>query len=196
MKRILNIIFISVLMLSLSSCFWTKEEVNKEKIIEQIEEDIKDEWIKKVKEEMNKDVKDISQKLLDWEISDEEAQKAMLDSINNSTSLNSELKKQKEKMPKVLEILKSNLECLEDADNKSEIKKCYEKSEKLAKKYWIEEMYKGGEDDEDFNWWKEEKKEVIADITSWIKELEKMLPCIEKAKVMTDFMKCSQENMK
>jgi len=59
----------------------------------------------------------------------------MLDSINNSTTLNSQLEKQKEEMPKMLEILKFNLECLEDADNKSEVKKCSEKSEKLAKKY-------------------------------------------------------------
>jgi len=199
MKKIIWIITILILSFGLSSC-WDKEndlnkiEKNQNIEIEQINEDIDN--MKKIKEEMSKDVKDISQKLLDWEISDEEAQKAMLDSINNSTTLNSQLEKQKEEMPKMLEILKFNLECLEDADNKSEVKKCSEKSEKLAKKYWIEEMYEDEEDEEDFNWWKEEKKEVISELKDWIQMFENILPCIEKAKVMTDFMKCSQENMK
>ena len=203
MKKILNIIIISVLILSLSSCFWTKEEVNKEKLIEQINEEIKDEWtnseeIKKVQEEMNKDVKDISQKLLNWEMTDKQAEEAMLESMNKSWAVSNMLEKQKKQMPKILEILKVNLKCLTKADSKSDAKKCEDKSNKLAKKYWIEEVYDDEDDEfnEDFEWNAEEKKEVIADITSWIKELEKMIPCIEKAKVMTDFMKCSQENMK
>ena len=67
-------------------------------------------------------------------MTEEEAEKAMLDSMNDSETIQTQLEKSKEEMPKVLEILKFNKQCLTKADSKSDAEKCEESSIELAKK--------------------------------------------------------------
>lgn len=200
MKKLLLLITLTLL---LSSCFWKKEEANteisKEKVIEQIEQKAKDEWIdleeiKKAQEEMGADMKDISQKVLSWDMTDEQAEKAMMKSLNNSSSLTNMIEKQKKQIPQTLEIIKANLKCIKKADSKSDWEDCIVKSNKLAKKYWLTDMIETTEKFEvDFVWNKESKEKIITDTQEWIQQLEKILPCIQKAKIMTDFIECSEK---
>lgn len=203
MKNTIKTLIIILLIMSLSSCFWKKEEANteisKEKVIEQIEQKAKDEWIdleeiKKAQEEMGADMKDISQKVLSWDMTDEQAEKAMMKSLNNSSSLTNMIEKQKKQIPQTLEIIKANLKCIKKADSKSDWEDCIVKSNKLAKKYWLTDMIETTEKFEvDFVWNKESKEKIITDTQEWIQQLEKILPCIQKAKIMTDFIECSEK---
>lgn len=202
MKKTIKIIVIMILILSLNSCFSKKEEPVKNdnaNIQKEINSPINNqdevskknvETVKKIQNEMSDDMKDISQKMLDWKITDEEAKEAFLNSMDNSNTLKSQLEIQKEQMPKMLKIMKASLECVKDIDNKFDAKKCEDESKKLAKKLWIEDMY---EDDEEYEWEQDKKAETISDIEKWITQLEKAIPCLEKAKVMTEFMECSND---
>ena len=73
---------------------------------------------------MKDDIVDISEKVQEWEMTEEEAEKAMMDSLNNSETVQTQLEKSKEQMPKILEIIKFNKKCITEADSKSDAEKC------------------------------------------------------------------------
>lgn len=189
MKKLL-LIFVSIaLLMSISSC-GKKEVVEDTPVITQSEEAIQ----KQIKEEMKDDVEDISQKLESWDMTEEEAKAAMLDSINSSETIQTQLEKSKVQMPKLLEILKASQECLKGAKSKSDAVKCNEQTKELAEKLWVSEMFDDEEDDDDFEWSNEIREETLVEIKGWIDEFEKMLPCIEKAENMSDMMQCGADS--
>jgi len=115
----------------------------------------------------------------------------MMQMMNRSQSGKNMLQKQKEQMPKILTLLKSNRSCLSDAQSKSDAKSCEEKSIKLAKKLGMDDMYEGEDDTEEFTWSENEKKQALLEMDQGIKEIEKSLPCIKKATTMSQMMHCS-----
>ncbi len=196
MRTILKIMLL-VSVLILASCGSNKEEVKKENIqkqnIEQKVDNKEKENSEKIKNEIKDNVDEISQKVLNWEMTQEQAQKAMLDSINKSWTVQDQLSKMKKQMPLTLEMMKTNLSCIEKADNKSDMIKCGLESNKMAKKLELDDFEAFDESEYD-NWTKDEKEADIKDLKNAIKDLEEMMPCIKKAEKMTDVMKCNKEN--
>ncbi len=121
----------------------------------------------------------------------QEQKMLMMQMMNQSQTGQSMLQKQKEQMPKILKLLKINRACLGKADTKSDAKACEKESKKLAKKLGIEEDFHD-EDEENFVWNENEKKQSLADMDEGIKHIEHSLPCIKKANTMSDMMQCSQ----
>ena len=117
----------------------------------------------------------------------------MLNSMNNSKTVQSQLEITKEQTPKMIEWIKVNKECIEDSDSKSDAEKCMDESNELAKKLGLNDFYIE-EEDEDFDWNSEEKKLMLSDLNEGLEQMEKMLPCIEKAEVMTDLMQCGMDD--
>jgi hypothetical protein len=121
----------------------------------------------------------------------EEQKALMMKMMNQSQTIQSMLQKQQVQMPKVLEVLKSNRACIAKADTKSDAKACEKESEKLAKKLGLEEDF-DDEGEEDFVWNEEEKRRALANMDEGISHIERSLPCIKKAKTMSDMAQCSQ----
>ena len=191
MKKILLISLMLVLSLSISSCDEEKIEDKKVNDKEIILEDKEIEVAEKIKNEMKDGIKEISDKIASWEITSEDAEKLMIDSMNNSETVKSQLEIEQEQMPKMLQIIKANRECFDDVDNKSDADKCVEEAEELAKKLGVEEFYSEDEEYEEDEWIQEDKEEMLAEMDIYIKQMEQMLPCILDAEVMTDLMNCS-----
>lgn len=126
-------------------------------------------------------------------MTDEEAKKAMLDSMDNSKTMQGQLELQKKQMPKMLEVIKFNKKCFEDVDNQSDAEDCVAKSKKLSKKLGLDDFFTDDEEDKEIEWNQDDKEATLAEMDDSIAQMEKMLPCIEKAKVLTDMMKCSTE---
>ena len=197
MKKWLLVSLVLVLILSLSSCW---EEKVEDKIMEETTAQIQEETqeqidaVQKIEEEMEADIKDISEKLESWDMTSEEAQAAMLDSMNSSETVQSQLELQKVQMPIMLEVIKENRKCLGDADDKDDVEDCMDEAKELAKKLKVEELYWEEDEDagyEDFEWGEEDKKLMLAEMDIAIEQMENMLPCILEAEVMTDMMNCS-----
>ena len=125
-------------------------------------------------------------------MSKEEQKALMMQAMNNSSMMQNRLKEQKEKMPKILTLLKSNRECLSHADTKTDADKCARKSKQMAKKIGLKDEF-DEEENEDFIWNKEEKAKALADMDKGIAAMDKMLPCIQNAQNMTDMMRCNKE---
>ena len=195
MKKWLLVSLVLALVLSLSSCGEEKVE-NKieEKVLDNtiIQEEL--DTVEQIEKEMEADIKDISEKVENWEMTEEEAQAAMMASMNNSETVQSQLELQKVQMPIMLKVIKENRKCLGDADNSDDVEKCMEEAKDLSKKLGVEELY-GDDDleDKDFTWGEEEKTQMLAEMDEAIESMDKMLPCIAAAEVMTDLMQCSVE---
>ncbi len=125
-------------------------------------------------------------------MSKEEQKELMSKAMDNSKMGKNMLLKQKEQMPKILEILKANRVCLNSANNKKDLKNCEKKSMALAKKLGMEDTHKNIKDDDDFVWDENKKKKIVSQIDQGIKDIELSIPCIEKAKVISDVTKCMQ----
>ena len=193
MKKWLLVSLVLVLVLSLSSC---GEEKIEDKIVEEITAQVQEEidTVQQIEEEMEADIKDISEKLESWDMTSEEAQAAMLESMNSSETVQSQLDLQKVQMPIMLEVIKENRKCLGDADNAEDVEKCMNDAKGLSKQLGVEELYWDDElEDKDFSWGEEKRIQILAEMDEAIEGMEKMLPCIMEAKVMTDLMKCSVE---
>jgi len=133
MKKILLISLMLVLSLFLVSCGEKKvEDKSVEKTTNSEQKQI--ETSKKINEEMKDDIADISEKMKNGEMTEVDAEKAMMDSMNKSKTIQNQLEIQKEQMPKMLKVIKANRECFEDVDNKSDAEKCVDEAKKLSKK--------------------------------------------------------------
>ncbi len=119
----------------------------------------------------------------------EEAEEAMMDSMNNSKTVQTQLEKTKEQTPKMIEWMKVNKKCIEVADSKSDAKECMGKANKLAKKLGLPDFFIE-DDTEDFDWDSNEKELIVSDLKEALEQREIMLPCIENAENMTDLMQC------
>jgi hypothetical protein len=143
-------------------------------------------------QEMAKIMQEVQKKIkANPNMSEEEKKALMMQAMNNSSMMQNRLKEQKEKMPKILTLLKSNRECLSHADTKTDADKCAKKSKQMAKKIGLKDEF-DEEENEDFVWNKEEKTKVLADMDNAIAHMEKILPCIQNAQNMSDMMTCSK----
>ncbi len=199
MKKIFLIISMLILSIFITSCWEDKVEDKVENKVENKinQEQTKEEQNKKIIDEISDTTKEISDKIASWKITSEEAEQIMLDWLNNSKTVKSQLELQKEQMPKLFELMKEQESCLKDADNKDDVIDCVEDSKKLAKKMGISEMYMDDGADEDLKdlvWDDAEKEKTLKEMEEWLAEMEEKLPCLENAEVMTDMMKCYDEN--
>ncbi len=123
-------------------------------------------------------------------MSKEEQEQLLIEAISGSKGMQSKFEKVKSGMPKMVEAMKFGKECLSKADSKSEAKTCMDKVDAMIKESGLDEH--DDEEDEEFNWSPEDKKQMLAEIDEGIKEMEDRLPCIKKAKNMMDMMNCNQ----
>jgi hypothetical protein len=174
MKKFLSILTTTTFLM-LSTTTWAKEAPTPEQM-----------------QEMGKIMGQLQEKLkTNPNMSEEEQEALMMQMMNQSKMGNDVLQKQKEQLPKILKISKSNRVCLGKADTKAETKECEKKSKILAKKIGLKDSF-NYEDEEDFVWNKEEKTKILADMDKWIKEMERSLPCVQKANNMSEMMQCTK----
>jgi len=190
MKKLWTSLWIIVLSLLLTSCWWNEDI--KEPVLEKNQEEVikGDEFNKKLSNELKDEVSEIGEKVKNWEITEEDAEKMTMKAIDSSSVVKTELEKQKEQMPKFLKIIELNRDCMSKAEEKSDAEKCMEEVEKSLKEFWDEEFELEDEELEDFEWNEEEKRIILAEMDEWIAQMQKMIPCVEKAEVMSDLMKC------
>jgi len=170
----------------------TGETIEKSKLAKMDEQD-KEDAIKNANQmaEMAKTIKKTQEKIkANPNMGDEEQKKVMIETLTTSKGMQSEFEKQKAMMPKMLTLMKSYRDCLEDADSKSDAQACDKKSQALSKKMGLNDEFSDEEDST--SWTKEGRKNIIVEINQELKRLEKSLPCIEKAKNMMDMMQCNQ----
>ncbi len=184
MKKILLISLMLTISLLFVSCGEEKVAILEEKQIE---------VTKEINSKMKDNIKEISDKVVSWDITDEEVEDKIMDSINNSKTVQTQLEKTKEQTPKMVEWMKVNKKCIEAADSKIDAKKCMEKANKLAKKLDLPGFFIEDEN-EDFDWNSKEKELILSDLNEALEQREKMLPCIEKAEKITDLMQCGMDN--
>lgn len=141
--------------------------------------------------EMGKTMKEVQEKIkANPNMSEEAQKKVMIETLSSSKRMQSEFEKQKAMMPKMVTLIKSYRDCLQEADSKSEAQSCETKSEALAKEMGLDDEFS---DEEDPTAWTEEgRKNIITEINQELNRLEKSLPCIEKANNMMDMMQCSE----
>jgi hypothetical protein len=123
-------------------------------------------------------------------MSQEEQEEVIVNAIANSEGMKSQLQKIKNGMPKMLEAMKFGKECLNKAENKEEAKTCMNKVNTMVQESGMSEVEDDAE--EDFSWSAEDKKAMLKDIDDAMNEMEKSLPCIEKANTMMDLMQCQK----
>ncbi len=93
-------------------------------------------------------------------------------------NMKTEMEKMQEDLPKTIELLKSYKKCLENAGSKGDAIKCYEKTDKMAKKLGIgdEEEEDDFNADEDFGeWTPEDKKSAISELDMGLSFMEAMM---------------------
>jgi len=190
MKKIILISIILIFSLFITSCWEEKIEKNNTK------EQNQEKQAQKISEEISKTSKELFDKMANWEITDQEAEKMMLESINNSKTIQDQLELQKEQMPKLLKLIKEQKKCIENTNNKTDLLNCVDDSKKLAEEMWISDMYMDEESDKELKemkWDDIEKQKALEEINQWISEMESIMPCIKDAKVITDMVKCYEK---
>ena len=193
MKKILLISLISVLSLSLTSCWEEKtNEIAKNWGQEQIQEQVQEQGAEKMEEEMSDEIQEIYEKVENWEMTNEEGSQAIKDSIDISDTAQEQLTKAKEEMPKMLEWWKAYRECISGVDSKSDMQECMKKSNELARKLNLSEFIE--DENIDFEWNNDEKEQLLIEVDKGIEQMEKMLPCVDDAKVISELMQCGTEN--
>ena len=98
-------------------------------------------------------------------MTEEEAKKAMLDSLDSSKTVKSQLEIQKELTPKMLKWAKKNRDCLADSNNQSDVDNCMEESKKYAEELDLsKDFYEDTEDEEGYIFSKEQIKRDLAEM--------------------------------
>lgn len=169
------------------------EAIDKSKLAEMDEKDKKD-AIDSAKRmgELGQTLKETQAKITaNPDMSQEEQKEVIMEAMNNSKSVQTQLAKQKEMMPKIITLIKSYRDCLQDANSKEDAQSCDKKTEALAKKVGLEDDFSEEEEDERA-WTEEGRKNIISEMNEELKMIESTLPCIEKAQNMMDVMNCNQ----
>lgn len=123
------------------------------------------------------------------EASEEDVKEAMSNAMSQNKGMQSQLEKMKTDLPKMLKVGKEYRACIADANSKSEAQSCDKAASAKAKRLGID-------DDEDDmqdrfgSWSAAEKKAHLKEIDEGMAEMEKSLPCIQKASNMMDIMGC------
>ncbi len=126
---------------------------------------------------------------------DEDAmQNAMLNALGQVPAFQQEFQKAKKDLPKTIALSKEYRACLARASTKSSAKTCAKKMSKKAKKLGLDNG-KGFHDEnmDDFGeWTPKQKKEYLKELDESIAQMEKALPCLQKAKTLADMAKCQK----
>ncbi len=126
----------------------------------------------------------------DPDMSNEQQLAMMMQAMGQSEQGGGPLQQQKEQMPKMLKVMKSMRQCLNDASSQAQADSCMEKSIELSNQLGLPDNFT--EEEDPLEWNKETKAQVLFDLDEGIEEMEQMLPCIENAQNLMDFMKCTQ----
>jgi hypothetical protein len=126
----------------------------------------------------------------DPDMTNEEQVAMMMQAMGQSEQAGGPLQQQKEQMPKMLKVMKSMRQCLNDASSQAQADSCMEKSIELSNQLGLPDNFT--EEEDPLEWNKETKAQVLFDLDEGIEEMEQMLPCIENAQNLMDFMKCTQ----
>ena len=169
------------------------QNIDKSKLAEMDEKDKKD-AIESAKRmgELGETLKETQAKITaNPDMNQEEQKEVMMEAMNNSKGMQTQVEKQKEMMPKVITLIKSYRDCLQDANSKEDAQACDKTTEALAKKLELEDDFSEEEVDERA-WTTEGRKNIISEINEELKMIESTLPCVEKAKTLMDLMNCNQ----
>lgn len=121
----------------------------------------------------------------------EAEQKAMLiQQMLNSPQAQAQFQQQKDQMPKMLQVMKKFMNCLESASSQKDADQCVTESSKLAKRLGLDEDF--SDDEDPLIWDKKTKEQALSEFKENIQRIEQAMPCIEKAENMMDIMKCNQ----
>jgi len=127
-------------------------------------------------------------------MSKEEQKALVMQMMNQTQTSQTMLEKQKSQLPKILKILTSNKTCLSKADTKAEANACEKEAESLAEKIGLEVDFEDEQETLQHKVWnKKTKQKALTEIDEEITHIQHSLPCIQKAKTMSDMMKCSQK---
>ncbi|ACN17927.1 hypothetical protein HRM2_48790 [Desulforapulum autotrophicum HRM2] len=114
----------------------------------------------------------------------------MMQAMGNLDQDNSQLQRQKEQMPKMLQGMKQMETCLSKASSQADADRCEKEFSQLTRQLGLDDDEFS--DDEDPLVWNENTKEqVLSELKEGIQSMEQMMPCIEKAQNMMDMMKCN-----
>ena len=188
MKNILSISLVLISSIILSSC-WENVDTS----MQIVDEKQNDTFTEQLADDVSDEIWELWEKLLNEEITEEEAKKLMLNTVDESELMKAEFEKQKKQMPILLDMIKINRECLSAADNKSDVETCMSNLEEIVKDSWFEDFNEEDFDTWEFEWNAEEKKTILVEMDAWIVEMEKMLPCFENSENFSELMECSQK---
>ena len=194
MTKIYSMVLATTLLVGLLGCGETEEVKTPTKApLESKAEDSSVVTESQIKADMAKAMGEVHKTIMaNPKMSEEEQKKLVVETLVNSDSMKNQFEKQKEMMPKMVKFMKSNRTCLQDANSKEDAKECEKKAEEMAKKLGFDDEVSEEEEEEEFHWDKAEKKRVLLEMDEGIKEMEKSLPCLEKAKNMMDLMQCTK----
>ncbi len=137
--------------------------------------------IQKVQEEIQKNS----------QMSEDEKAEVLMKSVLSSKNMDSRFAKQKDAMPKMLDMMKSYRKCIANSNSQTDMDRCINNVEKITKELGLDEF-----DDEPYEkpvWSKANKEKTLKEIDDGIKELEKTLPCMKKANNMMEFIQCARD---
>ena len=107
------------------------------------------------------------------------------------------LQQQKEQLPKILTLLKSQKVCLEKATSKEEAIACWNKMIEESKTMWLEwvsfDEEKQKEAEEKLVWDDTEKEKTLTDLDQAITSMQTTVDCISKVNTMEEASKCFME---
>ena len=119
----------------------------------------------------------------------EEEKQIMIDALTGSKGMENQFIKMKHDMPKMVKVLKFGRGCLSTSETKEDAKECMNKIDAMAKENGMTE---GDGENEDFLWTPATKHQMLKEINKSIHDIEKTLPCVEKALNMADLMNCNK----
>lgn len=154
----------------------------------------KNEVATKINNEVKINIQEIAEKVQNGEITEEEANSMMINSITSSQTFENEFEKTKVLMPKIILLSKHSLSCLEKAVSKFAAKTCVTAAELEAKMIGIDDLeYDEYEDDGIGNWSAEEKVSLIAEMNEGIMYMEAMQTCYNTSNDMVEIMQCAEK---
>ncbi len=122
-------------------------------------------------------------------MSEKELQQQLLSGISQNPQMNNELQKMQHDMPIMLKLSKEYRNCLKRADHKNEAQACRDRAEQKSQKLGLPADLED-RDDNIISWSPQDKKKALEEMDEAITDMEKAMPCIQKAKTFMDLMNC------
>ncbi len=122
-------------------------------------------------------------------MSEKDLEQQVLSALSQTPQMNSELKKMQRNMPIMLKLAREYRKCLKRADNKNQAQICGDRAEQKSRKLGL--PYDSQDQDEKImSWSPQDKKKALDDMDESIADMEKAMPCIQKAANFMDLMNC------